>query len=118
MGIKKKYCDVLSEAIIKSGKTRTTFYTELGIKKSYFYDIIKGNVNPPPREKQLEIIRILNPDKKICIELFETAAKERSEISVDLFLFLDEAQKQNLRKNIEYEKFIQRIKKGEFKNAR
>lgn len=115
---KIRFCDVLSEAITSSGKSKISFYTELGIKKAYFYDIIKGKVNPPPREKQLEIIRILNPDTATCIKLFETAAAERGEISADLFLFIDNEKKNDLRKQEEYIKFIEKIKEGDIKDVR
>lgn len=118
MTAQKKYCDVLSEAITLSGKSKIDFYTELGIKKAYFYDIIKGKVNPPPREKQLEIIRILSPDTNTCIKLFETAAEERGEISADLFLFIDSEKKKKLRKQEEYLQFIEKIKEGDIKNVR
>ena len=113
----KRYCDILSETIKQSGKTRIAFYSELGIKKAYFYDIIKGKVKPPPRDKQLEIIRILNPDNDICIEMIEAAAKERGEISADLFLFMDQNMNNNLREDTEYKDFIQKIKEGDIKNV-
>lgn len=113
----KRYCEILSEAIAESGKSKIAFYTELGIKKAYFYDIIKGKVNPPPREKQLEIIRILSPNINICIKLFETAAEERGEISADLFLFIDNEKKNKLRKQEEYIQFIEKIKEGDIKNV-
>lgn len=118
MVAQKRYYKVLSEAITESGKSKIAFYTELGIKKAYFYDIIKGKVNPPPREKQLEIIRILSPDTNTCIKLFETAAEERGEISADLFLFIDNEKKKELRKKEEYIKFIEKIKKGDIKDVR
>ncbi len=116
----KRYSELLSDAIgqCKEIKTKTDFYTALGIKKAYFYDIIKGRVNPPPREKQLEIIRILQPEKDMCIALFESAAHERNELSADLYLFIDDDKKSNLRKNDDYTKFIDKIKRGEIENVR
>ena len=94
----KRYGELLSEAIeqCKKIKTKSDFYTELGIKKAYFYDIIKGKVNPPPRDKQLEIIRILQPEDEMCIALFESAAHEINELSADLYLFIDEDKKTRL----------------------
>lgn len=113
----KRYCELLSELIVESGKSKIAFYTELGIKKAYFYDIIKGKVNPPPRDKQLEIIRILNPDTNSCVKLFEAAAEERGEISADLFLFIDSEKKKKLRTQEEYIQFIEKIKGGDIKNV-
>lgn len=47
--------------MIKHAKmTHADFYTQLGIKKTYFYDILRGKTNPPPPQKQFKIIEILN----------------------------------------------------------
>ena len=37
------------------------FYTALGIKKPYFYDILSGKVNPPPPDRQIAMLRLLKP---------------------------------------------------------
>jgi hypothetical protein len=72
-------------------KSHTAFYTELGIKKPYFYDILKGKVNPPPPQKQFRIIKILKPEPEICEEFFELAAKERNEMPADLMYYIDKS---------------------------
>lgn len=36
----------LKELIKTAGMTQFQFYTELGIKKPYFYDIVSGRVKP------------------------------------------------------------------------
>ena len=109
----KKFCDLLSEMIRQQGKSHTAFYTELGIKKPYFYDILKGKANPPPPEKQFRIIRILKPKPHICEEFFELAAKERDEMPADLKEFLDSSMRSSLRKKREYKKMLNSIIKGE-----
>lgn len=116
----RKFCIVLAEAIAKSEKKRSEFYTELGIKKAYFYEIINDKVNPPPREKQLDIVRILKPDEATCIELFETAAKQRGEISMDIYFLIekDSQIKNKLRSGSTYKKLMKNIKNGEMKNEK
>ena len=38
------------------------FYTALGIKKPYFYDILGGKVNPPPPpNRQFAMLPLLKP---------------------------------------------------------
>ena len=74
-----RFCDLLHEMIKNSGIKHIDFYTKLGIGKPYFYDILKGKVNPPPAEKQFAIIDILKPDNQTKILFFELAGKERQE---------------------------------------
>jgi hypothetical protein len=114
---KKRFCDLLSEMLKDYGKSHTAFYTELGIKKPYFYDILKGKVNPPPPEKQFKIIKILKPDPKTREEFFELAASERNELPADLFQYIDKSMRESLRNNQDYKDKIDSIIKGENKNG-
>lgn len=100
-----------------SKKTHISFYTELGIKKPYFYDILKGKVNPPPPEKQFAIIKILKPDLETCKEFFELAAKERKEMPADLVYYINKSMRETLRNNQDYKEMIDFIKKGENENG-
>lgn len=95
------------------GKSHTAFYTELGIKKPYFYDILKGKVNPPPPDKQFKIIKILKPKPKVCEEFFELAAKERNEMPADLMLYINKSMRKSLRTDTKYKDMISSIIKGE-----
>lgn len=97
-------------------KSHTAFYTELGIKKPYFYDILKGKVNPPPPEKQFKIIKILKPKPKVCEEFFELAAKERDEMPADLRCYINKSMRKSLRNNQDYKDMIDSIIKGENEN--
>lgn len=110
----KKFCNILTELISDKKITKTKFYTELGIKKAYFYDIVSGKVSPPPPERQLDMIRILKPPKKKMIEFFNAAAFERGEVPVDIVMQLKNNELvDNLRKNIDYEKML---KNGDTEN--
>lgn len=113
----ERFCDLLSQMLKDSGKTKIAFYTELGIKKPYFYDIISGKVNPPPPEKQFAIIKILKPNLDTCKKFFELAAAERNEMPADLVCYIDESMRESLRKGQDYKKMINSIKKGEYENV-
>ncbi|MDF2532044.1 MAG: hypothetical protein K0Q65_1625 [Clostridia bacterium] len=118
MSAQKRFCDLLSEMLNECGKTHAAFYTELGIKKPYFYDILKGKANPPPPEKQFKIIKILNPKPEIREEFFELAAKERNEMPADLMCYIDRSMRKLLRKNQDYKDMMDSIIKGENEDGR
>lgn len=109
--MEKRFCEVLSEMLNTSKMSRVAFYTEVGIKKSYFYDIISGKVNPPPAEKQFAMIRVLKPKSEIRNEFFELAADERNEMPVDLARYIDEAMRKELRSKRGYKKMLNSILK-------
>lgn len=118
MSKQKRFCDLLSEMLNEYDKSHIAFYTELGIKKPYFYDILKGKVNPPPSEKQFKIIKILRPKPNICEEFFELAAKERNEMPADLMCYIDKPMRKSLRKNQDYKDMMNSIIKGEKEDGR
>jgi predicted transcriptional regulator len=94
-------------ALVKlSGMTQIEFYTKANIKRPYFYDIVNGKVNPPPRERQYDIAKILIATKKVSqeeiIKLFELAAVERDEIPADIYKYLSDERRADIRKNKEY----------------
>ena len=43
-----KFCNLLAQMIKEANLSNVKFYTALGIKKPYFYNILSGKVNPPP----------------------------------------------------------------------
>lgn len=92
--------------IKNSGLSYREFYEQLGIKKAYFYDIIGDRTNPPPPEKQFEIIKILKPTNDDCYHFFELAAKGRNEFPADLQLIIDEKMKAELRNIHNYQQII------------
>ena len=48
-----KFCNLLAQMIKEANLSNAKFYTALGIKKPYFYDILSGKVNPPPPDRQI-----------------------------------------------------------------
>ena len=82
-----KFGELLSKMIKAAGITQTSFYTQLKITKPYFYDILSGKAKPPPAEKQLMIVKILNPDIETQKEFFESAACAREEPPADIWQY-------------------------------
>ena len=61
---KSKYGEILTRIIKEKKMTQDYFYNKLGIAKPYFYDIIRGKINPASPEKQIKKLKILNPLKE------------------------------------------------------
>lgn len=103
-----RFCDLLSVMIKNAKMTHTDFYTQLGIKKPYFYDILRGTTNPPPPQKQFKIIEILDikdADEKSLF--FELAAKERKEVPADIAMYLENTDVRSaIRNKSEYKKMF------------
>lgn len=109
-----KFCDLLARMIKEANLSNVKFYTALGIKKPYFYDILSGKVNPPPPERQFAMLNLLNPTEEQRELFFDLAAQERNEVPADIAETLkDKKLRKNLRKGINYEKLL---KNGEFKD--
>ena len=53
----QSFGEYLRQLIKDSGITQHKFYTELGIRKPYFYDILAGRTNPPPYPLQLKAMK-------------------------------------------------------------
>lgn len=70
MSESERFCDLLSQMLKDSAEMKIAFYTGLGIKEPYFYDIISGKVNPLPPEKQFVIIKILKPNLDTCKKFY------------------------------------------------
>lgn len=117
MSESKRFCDLLSDMLKSYEKSHTAFYTELGIKKPYFYDILSGKTNPPPPEKQFKIVQILKPKPKICEQFFELAAKERGEMPADLMRYISKSMRTAMRKEQDYKTMINSMIEGEKKNG-
>lgn len=98
-------------------KSHTAFYTELGIKKPYFYDILSSKINPPPPEKQFKIVQILKPKPKIQEQFFELAEKERGEMPADLMLYINKSMRTALRKDQNYKTMMESMVEGDANNV-
>ncbi|MBQ6468184.1 MAG: hypothetical protein IJJ61_09595 [Clostridia bacterium] len=81
---------LLKTMIKQSGFSNYEFYTQLGIAKPYFYEIIGDRTNPPPPEKQFAILKLLNVDKKTEENFFNLAAEARDEVPADIAKYLKE----------------------------
>ncbi len=102
-----KFCDLLAQMIKEANLSNVKFYTTLGIKKPYFYDILSGKVNPPPPERQFAMLQLLKP-KPDQIELFfDLAAQERNEVPADIAQILKNKNLcKKLRYDIDYKKLL------------
>ena len=104
---KSKYGVILTRIIKEKKITQQDFYNQLGIRKSYFYDIISGKANPPPPQTQLKILEILSVEDKDKKTLLDIAANERNELPADILLYLENNIKQieEIRCSKKYKKF-------------
>ena len=77
--------ELLKQMIKDSGMTQVQFYSGIGITKPYFYDMLSGRINPPPRELQKKAIDILNPTPERAKEFYDLAAIGRGELPTDIY---------------------------------
>lgn len=80
----QSFGEYLRQLIRDSGITQHKFYTELGIRKPYFYDILAGRTNPPPYPLQLKAMEILQASNETRERFFDLAAKGRNELPADI----------------------------------
>ena len=78
----------LAGAIKAAGMSQYEFYTQAEVAKPYFYEIMAGKTNPPPRETLERMLGVLNQylpeDPERRNEFFNVAAKCRQEIPADI----------------------------------
>lgn len=110
---KSHFGEMLVKLIKDAEMTQSEFYTKLGIRKPYFYDIISGKSNPPPGNLQFEMIKILNLDTKEISDFFSLAAKERNELPADIIKYLGENEIESIRKTKKYRDLIRGSINGE-----
>lgn len=109
-----KFGNLLARMIKEANLSHVKFYTALGIKKPYFYDIISGKVNPPPPDRQFAMLKILNPTEEQRALFFDLAAQERNEVPADIAEILkDKKLRSKLRQDIDYKNLL---KNGDSKN--
>ena len=80
----QEFGNYLRQLIKNAGMTQNEFYTALGIKKPYFYDIVSGRTNPPPYPLQLKAVEILSVDEDARERFFDLAAQGRNELPADI----------------------------------
>jgi len=76
--------EYLKQLIKEAGLTQSNFYTRLGIRRPYFYDIVSRRVNPPPPHLQFKALDILQAGENARELFFDLAAKERGELPADI----------------------------------
>lgn len=110
---KSEYGEILTRIIKDKNITQQEFYSQLGIKKPYFYDIVSGKVNPPPPETQIKIVKILNLSENETRSLLDIAAKARNEMPADIGLYLKYNLKElnRIRSSKGYKEFIDKGEK-------
>ena len=110
-----KFCDLLGQMIKEANLSNVKFYTSLGIKKPYFYDILSGKVNPPPPDRQFAMIKLLKPKPEQIELFFDLAEQERNEVPADIAQTLKNKDLcEKLRNDIDYKVLL---KNGENKDA-
>lgn len=86
----QRFGEYLRQLIKDFGMTQCEFYTALGIRKPYFYDILSGRANPPPYPLQLKAMEILEANNEAREIFFDLAAKGRKELPADIAQYIDE----------------------------
>ncbi len=85
---KSEFGEYLVQLIKDAGMTQYDFYSKAAIARPYFYDILSGRTNPPPRETLERMMGVLEkrlpPDEKRRTELLNRAAISRGEIPCDI----------------------------------
>ena len=80
----KYFVDLLKE----KHYTQAKFANDLGVSKTYLFDIFHNRINPPTPEKQEEIITLLKLSEKERSEFLDKAAVGRGELPKDIVQFL------------------------------
>lgn len=83
---KTPFGEFLVDEIKQAGMSQEEFYTAVGIRKPYFYDLLTAT--PPPTELQNRMLTVLetatgaNPDRRT--RFYDLAAQSRNEIPADI----------------------------------
>ncbi len=85
---KSDFGEYLATLIKETGLSQYDFYSEAGITKPYFYDILSGRTNPPPSETLERMMDVLEkhlpPDEKRRNRIINRAAISRGDIPCDI----------------------------------
>lgn len=91
MDAEPRFGNYLKTLIKIAGMTQSEFYSQWGIKKPYFYDIVSSKVNPPPPHLQYKAVEILRMSEKESEKFFDLAARERDDTPADILKILKES---------------------------
>lgn len=86
--VKSEFGEYLARLIKDAGMTQFEFFSEADIARPYFYDMLSGRTNPPPRETLERMMDVLEkrlpPNEKRRTEFINRAAICRGEIPCDI----------------------------------
>ena len=68
--------------------TQAQFADDLGVSKTYLFDIFHNRINPPTPDKQEQIIALLKLNENEKLEFLDKAAVGRCELPKDIVQFL------------------------------
>lgn len=82
--------------------SQVNFAANLGVSKTYLFDIFNGRVKPPTPEMQDHIIELLHPTDSEKIEFYCKAALGRNELPKDIVDYLtnNQVELENLRERM------------------
>ena len=84
--VKTPFGEFLVDEIKRAGMSQEEFYTAVGIRKPYFYDLLTAT--PPPTELQDRMLAVLDAGTGADAErrklLYDLAAQARNEIPADI----------------------------------
>ena len=89
--------------LIKAHKySQAKFATDLGVSKTYLFDVFNGRVKPPTPDMQDRIVELLHLTETEKNELYNKAAFGRSELPKDIvdYLTQNQAEIDNIRERM------------------
>lgn len=95
---------LLSHLIREQGFTQTRFLQEMGISKTYLFDIFHGRVKAPNGRMQLRMAEVLQLTGEVRAGFLDRAAEARGEVPADIQLQLqhDRMLRARIREEIDY----------------
>ena len=104
---KKQYVEgsfgaYLVELIKAHGYAQAKFATDLGVSKTYLFDVFNGRVKPPTPDMQDRIVELLHLTETEKNEFYNKAAFGRSELPKDIvdYLTQNQAEIDNIRERM------------------
>ena len=82
----------LVELIKAHGYAQAKFATDLGVSKTYLFDVFNGRVKPPTPDMQDRIVELLHLTETEKNEFYNKAALGRSELPKDIVDYLTQNQ--------------------------
>ena len=84
---KTEFGELLTRLIKQKKMTQSYFYSQVGITKPYFYDIMAEKTSPSP-EVQYKMLEILRPNQADQEMFFDLIAKTKDDLPADIYKYL------------------------------